>query len=62
MKVVNKMNQVVIPVAIAYDAFRVCMAAIEDYKNDTYRNTIETTTKIGMGWAGGVAGIFPFPF
>jgi hypothetical protein len=53
---VNKANEWIIPLAIATDLVSVVLAASEDFKNGTSRNTVETTAKIASAWTGGLAG------
>lgn len=56
VKIVDKVNEVAIPLAVTIDTIEICMAAFQDIENGTSRNTVEATTKIGAGWVGGYTG------
>ena len=49
-QVLEKINKVAVPVAIAIDTVRVGSALVGDIKNDTTRNTVKTATTVAAGW------------
>jgi hypothetical protein len=55
-KTVDAINDVAMPLAVAFECYQVTKAANEDWNNGTTRNTIETTSKIGGTWLGSFAG------
>ena len=57
---VNKANKVLIPIAIALDSIQIFLSAITSIKNKSSRNVVETSIKVGSGWAGGWAGNVDF--
>lgn len=55
-KYANKVNKVVVPVAIAIDTVRVGVSVYKDNSNGTTRNTVETVASVVGGWGGGFGG------
>uniref|UniRef100_A0AC34GB55 Uncharacterized protein n=1 Tax=Panagrolaimus sp. ES5 TaxID=591445 RepID=A0AC34GB55_9BILA len=55
-KVLQKVNKVAVPIAIAIDTARVGYAIYKDVDNGTSRNVVETGASVAGGWGGGYVG------
>lgn len=58
-QVVDKAGIALCVIAITIDAIKTVESVQEDLKQQTTRNTVETTADIAAGWVGGLAGIQP---
>uniref|UniRef100_A0A914XYZ1 Uncharacterized protein n=1 Tax=Panagrolaimus superbus TaxID=310955 RepID=A0A914XYZ1_9BILA len=55
-QVLDNVNKVAVPVAIAIDTVRIVYAVYKDIGNGTSRNIVETGAGIAGGWSGGYGG------